>query len=76
MQVDINNIFNSDEDKVQYALGTMKAYLIKFRNYYTSHDCGEYGGIIAIDHASALIKFLKFHPEKVQDNLIRVLLCQ
>ena len=57
MQVDVNNGFNSAEDKVQYALGSMDAFAIR-ATHISNNSGANFPGIIALNHAQALIKFL------------------
>ena len=75
MQVDVNNTFNSLEDRVQYAVGSMDAFSINLEHINLS--CGAcYPGIIAMNYAEALIKFLKHCPSEVKDYSIKVALCE
>ena len=69
MPVDINNTFNSAEDKVQYALGTMQAYsiVVKYQELYTIVLEMCYSGIIALTPEEALIKIVSYRALK--DNL-------
>ncbi len=59
MSVDINNNFNSDEDCVQYALGTMGVYGVSM-DYTDGSGASCTPGIIALNHTEALIKFSQF----------------
>ena len=59
MSVNVNNNFNSAEDKVQFALGTMKAYSINFKHTDGGSCCP---GIIALTPGEAIIKVLKGCP--------------
>ncbi len=77
-QVDVNNtpdVFNSAEDKVQLALGVMQLYTIKIKNDYT-YETFQYPGIIALTHAEALIKFLKYCSFYAKNHLFRVIECE
>ena len=73
--VDVNNNFNSAEDRVQYALGTMDAYTISMESIDGS--CGSNTpGIIALNHTEALIKFSRFlkiqqHEEDYSLKVVR-----
>lgn len=70
----VNNAFNSAEDLVQYALGSMNAYSVRVES--EDGNCGAcYPGIIAQNHAEALFKYLKYHPEDAQ-HLLKVNLCE
>lgn len=62
MPVDIDNTFNSAEDKVQYALGTMNAYSVIVENIYknTIVSASSYPSIIALTYEDAFIKVLKW----------------
>ncbi|KKM78973.1 hypothetical protein LCGC14_1354560 [marine sediment metagenome] len=75
MQVDVNNTFNSAEDRVQYALGSMDAFSIMVEHTFY-HNGANYPGIIALSPAEALIKFLKHCPKAAEDNTIQVNLCE
>ncbi len=80
MQVDVDNGFNSTEDCVQYALGSMDAYSVNMR--YESDSCSNscVTGIVALNHTEALIKYLlwwsklKIGPQ--EDYLLQVILCE
>ncbi len=75
MSVDVNNAFNSDEDKVQYALGTMQAYSVTAE--HIKGNCGSCcPGIIALDPAKALAKFLDCLPMNAQDHTLSVSPCE
>lgn len=71
----VDNSFNSDEDIVQYALGSMDAYSIGVTHVSLNYGAN-YPGIIALNHAEALIKFLKHCPKEAQDNQLTVSLCE
>ena len=74
MLVDVNNNFNSAEDKVQEALGMKKAYSINA--YNTTQGCG-CSGIIALSHSKALAKYLKHLPAEITENMtFKVILCE
>lgn len=75
MQVDVNNTFNSAEDRIQYAVGSMDAYSIKV-DHKKLNCAANYAGIVAMNHAEALIKFLRHCPEQAQDHSIQVNLCE
>jgi len=55
MSVDVNNNFNSPEDKVQLALGLMKSYSINFRHTDGSSCCP---GVIAFYPGEAILKVI------------------
>lgn len=89
--IDVNvdtSKFNSDEDKVQFALGLMYVYEVHiFRNDYARvlgipdssierQWSSVFKGIIAKDHASALVKFLEYYPELVEKHSLQVSLCE
>ena len=61
MSVDVNNNFNSPEDKMQYALGTMNAYSVSVKCKSSGSGCS---GIIALNHIDALIKVLSFYSKQ------------
>ncbi len=53
MPVDVNNNFNSAEERVQYALGSMQAYSVNVES--KDGNCGAcYPGIIVQNHARML----------------------
>jgi len=71
----IDNAFNSAEDLVQYALGSMDVYSIVVES--KDGRCGAcYPGIIAMSHSAALMKFLWHYPKEAQDSLLQVNLCE
>ena len=77
MSVDIDNTFNSVEDRIQYALGTMNAYSVIVEHICENTIVGaaSYPGIIALTHENAFIKVLKWRsPIKLnnQDQYTRV----
>lgn len=73
----IDNAFNSAEDKMQYALGTMRAYYI---NVSTSDGSSGEGvsGIIAPNHTEALIKFFlnRDYSKETRDFSVYIGLCE
>lgn len=80
MHVNTNNSFNTDEERVQYAIGAMQAYTIEylFGVGDTFSGGANYPGIISLSPEDALIKFLK-QTSKVADNMdhtYRVKLCE
>ena len=81
MPVDINNNFNSAEDRIQYALGTMNAYSINIESTNVvpsgvTPAAACYPGIIALNHAWALKKFLEHCPDMIQGFSLKVNLCE
>ena len=84
MPVDVDNNFNSAEDKVQYALGTMNVYSVTIEHTYKNKvvSGANYAGIIALNRIEALTKILhsiasaSFHLIDEQDLTLRVNLCQ
>ncbi|KKL94799.1 hypothetical protein LCGC14_1861060 [marine sediment metagenome] len=75
MSVDVNNTFNSAEDRVQYALGSMDAYSINME-YSDGSGASCVPGIVALNHTEALIKYLKHLPPTSQDYTLKVNLCE
>ncbi len=78
MSVDVYNNFNSIEDRVQYALGSMGVYGISME-YTDGSGASCIPGIIALNHTEALIKysrFLKSIQHKGDYSLKVVCLCE
>ena len=82
MPVDINNNFNSAEERVQYALGTMQAYSIgvESKDGSYSYSVANYPGIIAQNPTEALKKLLEHleHSSRIISGhcTLRVNLCE
>ena len=82
--VDVDNNFNTDEDKIQLALGTMQAYSINVEHICKNTIVGVacYPGIIALTCTEALAKFLQhisiasYHSTYAHDLTVRVSLCE
>lgn len=77
MSVDVDNGFNTDEDKIQLALGTMQAYSITVENIYknTIVSASSYPRIITLTYEDAFIKVLKWRSSiklNNQDQYTRV----
>ena len=79
MPVDVNNNFNSAEERVQYALGTMQAYSIgvESKDGSYSYSAANYPGIIAQNPAEALKKLLEHSSRIISEHCtLRVNLCE
>ena len=80
MSVKTDHLFstiNSAEDHVQYALGTMQVYSVLAEKVNTKlSGFANYPGIIALNEAEALIKFLHHCPEQAQHHSLKVSLCE
>ena len=70
MSVDVHNSFNTDEDRIQYALGTMQAYSVTVENVYknTIVSASSYPRIIALTYEDAFIKVLKWRSSAILNN--------
>ena len=67
MPVDVDNTFNSAEDKVQYALGTMQAYSVVVECKSSGTSCT---GILALNHMGATIKVLSHYSVELSQDLL------
>ena len=66
MQVDVNNVFNSAEDLVQYALGTMQVYSVVIQCKSSGMSCI---GILALNHMEVIIKVLAHFSIELHQDL-------
>jgi len=79
MSVDVNNIFNSDEDKVQYALGLMKIYSVVIKEgdcKYYNDATNSYTGIIAHNSTQAVGKIFDHFSGVLQSGHANMLSIQ
>ena len=73
----VNNNFNSAEDLIQLALGSMNAYSVNME-YKDGSGASCVPGIVALNHTEALIKFLSWFSKiaSQQDYSLKVNLCE
>ena len=67
MQVNVNNTFNSAEDKIQYALGLMHTYSIAVTCKKSGSSCV---GILALTPMDAIIKVWSHYSVELQQDLL------